>query len=228
MSKNNSNNGQINLLCDGMNNLKLKKTIRLNRAHIATFSLPAVITCPGADKCLKAGYCHAGNYNYRSNKDKQSDNYLISQSDKFVDMICDELTNKYTYTKYVRIHPTGDFYSMDYFKKWVSIAVRNPSVIFYAYTKSIDIVKAYKIISELPENMIITYSYGSKFDDMINPDTDYHAVIIPSDADVPAGYVDGSVDDLVMCKGNTKIALRYHHPFIKWDDSGFAEIKNPF
>ena len=60
----------LNLLCDGMSNQKLAKTIKVNRAHIVTFSLPAVVTCHGADKCLKAGYCHAGNYNFKSNKDK--------------------------------------------------------------------------------------------------------------------------------------------------------------
>lgn len=227
MTKNNTTTTK-NLLCDGMSNKKIKKTIKLNRAHIVTFSLPAVITCPGADKCLKAGYCHAGNYNFNSNKVKQSDNYLMSQSDKFVDMICDELTNEWTFTKYVRIHPTGDFYSMDYFIKWVTIAIKNPSIIFYAYTKSIDIINEYKTKNELPDNMFIAYSYGSKFDNLINPNVDYHAVIIPDNADIPDGYIDGSIDDLVMTKGHKKIALRYHHPFIKWDDSGFSEIVNPF
>lgn len=228
MTTKTNNNGQSNLLCDGMSNQKLAKTIKVNRAHIVTFSLPAVITCHGADKCLKAGYCHAGNYNFKSNKDKQASNYIISQSAQFVDMVCRELADKWTFTQYVRIHPTGDFYSMDYLKKWVTIAIRNPSITFYAYTKSIDLFKAYKVIGELPANMIITYSYGSKFDDMINPNVDYHAIVIAPNDDIPAGYVDGSTDDLMMCKGNKKIALRYHHPFIKWEDSGFSEITNPF
>lgn len=218
----------LNLLCDGMSNAKLKKTIKNNRAHIVTFSLPAVVTCPGADKCLKSGYCHAGNYNFKSNKDKQSRNYLASLSLSFVDMINAELSEKWTFTQYVRIHPTGDFYDMNYFKKWVQIAIDNPNVTFYAYTKSIDIVKGYADKYGLPANMVITYSYGSKYDDMIDPTTDYHAVVIGPNDEIPTGYVDGSVDDVLMCKGHKKIALRYHHPYIKWMDSGFYEIKNPF
>lgn len=228
MSNTNDDNNGINLLCDGMNNQKLKKTIKLNRAHIVTFSLPAVDTCPGADKCLKGGYCHAGNYRFKSNVDKQSINYAISQSDRFVDMVCTELADKWTYSRYVRIHPTGDFYSMDYFKKWVAIAIRNPGVIFYAYTKSIDIIQEFKKADKIPVNMFITYSYGSKYDDMINPTTDYHAVVIGPNDNIPTGYVDGSIDDLVMCKGNKRIALKYHHPHIKFEDSGFIEIVNPF
>lgn len=227
MTTKTNNNGTKNLLCDGMSNQKLVKTIKINRAHIVTFSLPAVVTCHGADKCLKSGYCHAGNYNFKSNKDKFAMNYQASQRADFVDRINAELSDKWTFTQYVRIHPTGDFYDMTYFKKWVAIANDNPSITFYAYTKSIDIVKAYKLVDELPANMVITYSYGSKFDNLINPSVDYHAIVISPNESVPAGYVDGSTDDVLMCKGHKKIALRYHHPYIKWEDSGFSEIINP-
>ena len=154
-------------------------------------------------------------------------NYQASQRADFVDRINAELSDKWTFTQYVRIHPTGDFYDMDYFKKWVSIANDNPNITFYAYTKSIDIIKAYKDIAELPANMVITYSYGSKFDNLINPSVDYHAIVISPTDSVPAGYVDGSMDDVLMCKGHKNIALRYHHPYIKWEDSGFSEIINP-
>ena len=211
-----------------MRNSKLEHTIALNRAHIVTFSLPAVVTCPGADKCLIGGYCHAGNFNYNSVKNKYVQNFKASESDSFVDMICDELKNKWTYSAYVRIHPTGDFYNMNYFKKWVEIARRNPDIGFYAYTKSINIVAEYVKSHELPRNMTITYSYGSKYDDMINPETDYHAVVIGPNDEIPDGYTDGSKDDLVMMKDNKKIALRYHHPYVKFEKSGFNEIKNPF
>jgi len=226
MTTKTNNNGKT-LLCDGMSNQKLEKTIKIVRGHIVTFSLPAVVTCPGADKCLKAGYCHAGNFNYKSVKDKYASNYLASQRADFVDRINAELSDKWTYTQYVRIHPTGDFYSLDYFKKWVTIANDNPSVTFYAYTKSIDIVKAYTLINELPANMVITYSYGSKYDNLINPDMDSHAIVIGPNDSIPAGYVDGSTNDVLMCMGHKKIALRYHHPYIKWEDSGFSEIINP-
>lgn len=229
MSKNNSYHGtKDTLLCNGASNQKLDKTMALNRVHIVTFSLPAVATCPGADKCIKGGYCHAGNFNFKSVKDKFANNWDISRTDGFVARINAELATKWTYSQYVRIHPTGDFYDVDYFKKWVQIANDNPNITFYAYTKSIDIVKGYADKYGLPDNLFITYSYGSKYDGMINPNVDSHAVVIGPNDEIPTGYVDGSIDDLVMCKGNKKIALRYHHPYLKWEDSGFFEIINPF
>lgn len=221
------NNGS-NLLSDGMNNAKLKKTIALNRAHIVTFSLPAAVTCPGADKCLKAGYCCAGNYVFPSVVDKLTRNYNASLSDTFVDKINAELSDKWSFTQYVRIHPTGDFYSIGYFGKWVQIAIDNPDVTFYAYTKSVEIVKEYKDRFGLPSNMFIAFSYGSTRDDMIDPEKDSHAVVIGPDDFIPSGYADGSINDVLMCKGHKKIALRYHHPYIKWEDSGFSEIEKPF
>ena len=217
----------LNLLSDGMSNKKIRKTIQINRAHIVTFSLPAVVTCPSADKCLIGGYCTAGNYKYPSVEKKQFDNYTASQSSEFVDMICAELSEKWTYSKYVRIHPTGDFYNVHYLKKWVEIAVKNPDIIFYAYTKSIRIVKGYADKYGLPSNLIITYSFGSKDDILINPDKDRYAVVIGPNDECPAGYVNGSLDDLVMVKGAQKIALNYHHPNIKWEKSGFYGMTCP-
>jgi hypothetical protein len=36
----------------------------------------------------------------------------------------------------VRIHPAGDFYSVHYIKKWIRIARRCSSTVFYAYTRA--------------------------------------------------------------------------------------------
>jgi hypothetical protein len=55
----------------------------------------------------------------------------------------------------VRIHESGDFYSVAYFKKWIEIAKKLPGKTFYAYTKSWFIAQH---LDELPDNFIIIFS----------------------------------------------------------------------
>ena len=41
--------------------------------------------------------------------------------------------------RFFRIHSCGEFYSQTYFNKWVRIAKANPHIIFYTYTKNIEL-----------------------------------------------------------------------------------------
>jgi hypothetical protein len=58
----------------------------------------------------------------------------------------------------IRIHESGDFYSVAYFKKWIEIAKKLPGKTFYAYTKSWFIAQH---LDELPDNFIIIFSLDS-------------------------------------------------------------------
>jgi hypothetical protein len=53
----------------------------------------------------------------------------------------------------VRIHASGDFFSREYFEKWINIARAKPWVTFYAYTRTY-----FLDLSELPDNLIMYYS----------------------------------------------------------------------
>jgi hypothetical protein len=66
----------------------------------------------------------------------------------------------------VRIHVAGDFFSPDYFKAWVGLAILNPEILFYAYTKSL----SYWVnnMDLIPENMVLTASRGGRLDSMID------------------------------------------------------------
>ena len=68
--------------------------------------------------------------------------------------------------KSVRIHSSGDFYSQKYFDKWIDYCSENKDVEFWAYTKSLN----YWVerIDEIPSNLILTASYGGKFDNLIS------------------------------------------------------------
>lgn len=65
----------------------------------------------------------------------------------------------------IRLHVAGDFFNQTYFDAWTEIARKNPDVIFYAYTKSLQ----YWVnrIGTLPENFRLTASKGGKLDNLI-------------------------------------------------------------
>ena len=206
-------------------NTKIRDTQKLHKVKIGYMSLPARITCPCKKHCEKDCYADAVE-KFRPNlKVKYTDNLELSKRDDFVDIINAEIDEFHYLDKYIRLHTDGDFYSADYFAKWVKIALANPDIIFYAYTKSVKIVKDYESQHGLPKNMSITYSYGGTQDDLINPETDKHVIVISQDAPAPAGYVDGSHDDLAIVN-NQKVYLRYHGK-CGWDKSDFRFVKLP-
>jgi hypothetical protein len=111
---------------------------------------------------------------------------------------------------YIRIHDSGDFYSPAYFQKWLEIARLNPTVRFYAYTKSHSFIRGI----QLPENFDLIYSLGSTKDELINQDTERHSKIFYSVDEMQAhGYTDSSYFDLLATKwhtANNKIGLIIH------------------
>ena len=66
----------------------------------------------------------------------------------------------------VRIHVAGDFFNENYLKAWIHLANNRPDFLFYAYTKSLKYWDALK--SEIPENLVLTASYGGRDDWMID------------------------------------------------------------
>jgi phosphodiesterase/alkaline phosphatase D-like protein len=67
--------------------------------------------------------------------------------------------------KHVRIHMSGDFYSQAYFDLWLDYARKHPDIKFWAFTKSLPFW--IERINEIPENLVLTASYGGKYDWMI-------------------------------------------------------------
>jgi len=109
---------------------------------------------------------------------------------------------------HIRIHDSGDFYSVKYLQKWIDIAIQNTNVIFYAYTKSI---KFFINGLKLPKNLKIIFSEGSKNDNLINTVRDRHARIFKDLTQLlSAGYIDASNNDLKAITENKKVGLVYH------------------
>jgi hypothetical protein len=205
-----------NLLGNG--NTKLQKTAKEFNVRIFNFSIPAgndkksgKITCPFAGSCLKLCYAKRGMYRFGNVERALTKRYEASKDENFVQTITDELAKvKKDKQTYVRIHDSGDFYSPAYFAKWLEIARLNPSVRFYAYTKSHSFIRGI----ELPENFDLIFSLGSKNDELIDQENERHSKIFYSAEEmIDQGYTDASEYDLLATKWfteNNKIGLIIH------------------
>lgn len=131
-------------------------------SKILTWNLPPGWTCPNAGECI--GYCYAQKATKRWKHVRVSryHNFELSKKDTFVSMVNDYL--KRYKGKIVRIHGSGDFYSIEYVEKWLQIIKDNPDIIFYAFTKSFDLFS----LDHLPSNFVLMQSTGSTIDHKID------------------------------------------------------------
>jgi Gene product 88 len=96
--------------------------------------------------------------------------------------------------KAVRVHDSGDFYSPEYFQAWLDIARFTPNVLFYAYTKEVEMTRGYA----LPSNFILIYSMGGTQDHLVDKDTERHADVFPDiESLTEAGYTDQEHSDIL-------------------------------
>lgn len=98
----------------------------------------------------------------------------------------------------LRIHDSGDFFSMAYFSQWMTVVAAQPDVLFYAYTKQVSMLQPLTRSGTLPPNMLIVYSLGGREDGLLNHDIDRHADVFASlAAVVEAGYSSQHESDLL-------------------------------
>ena len=153
------------------------------------FSLPAGSTCPGALECFSMAVADAnGKRSIRDGEHTQFRCFAASsevqydavyanrqanfkaivealKSGNCASLINDEIqkARKKT-TKLVRIHESGDFFNAAYLQAWIMVAIHNPDLKFYCYSKNLPLF----VGLTLPENFYMTASYGGKFDYLID------------------------------------------------------------
>lgn len=150
---------------------------------IVTFSLPSGYTCPGAKDCLAKADMNTGviidgpDQKYRcfsastesrpAVRQARWHNFMLLQQAKTVEGMEELIVASFPRgTKILRLHVGGDFFSQAYFDAWLAVAKRFHNCIIYAYTKSINFVKARQ--QDIPSNFRITMSTGGKFDHLIS------------------------------------------------------------
>mgnify|MGYP001258082677 CR=1 FL=1 len=67
--------------------------------------------------------------------------------------------------KIIRLHVSGDMFNEQYFRAWIKVAIENPNLLFYTYTKSLGLWV--KLKNEIPNNFKITASKGGRQDHLI-------------------------------------------------------------
>jgi len=125
----------------------------------------------------------------------------------------------------VRIHDSGDFFTREYLELWLRIAEANSDILFYAYTKEVEMLKS----TPLPANFRIIYSKGGLQDHLIDDERDRHADVFPNqEAMDAAGYTDQGPSDLlaVLLKTNKVgiVANNIAHFRKKQGAKSFAEL----
>ena len=189
-----------------MNLLTQNSKMKRSGTRVFNFTLPALETCPNAGACARGCYAMQGAYRWSNVYAKHKANLDATHSDDFIGRIIDEVRKKRV--QRVRIHDSGDFYSEQYFRKWLDIARAMPDVEFYAYTKMVSMVSK---LGRLPDNLTIIYSYGGKEDHLIDPNWERHSQVFATKEDLEAaGYIDASKDDSLALTSNHRVGLVYH------------------
>lgn len=179
-------------------------------AHVVTLTNGEKFnTCPNAGVC--GAFCYAKQGAYQFNNVKRAHiaklELVLSDPDKWVQMMLTELKKKKYEGKYIRIHDSGDFFSLGYAERWLLIAKLTPHSIFYTYTKEVKMLK--QLTWAFPSNFIVIYSYGGKQDHLIDPETDRHSdVFTDYDQMIALGYNDiGEDDKQAAIHPNHKVGL---------------------
>lgn len=196
-------------------NSKIKKTGKKFGVRLFNFGITAYksqktgkMICPFADKCVKYCYAQKGAYIWSNVSPVFEKRYEATLREDFVEIMSKEVRKKRA--DFVRVHDSGDFYSPEYLLKWFDIARENPSVNFYAYTNSLNLVRG----ADIPDNFDFIFSDGGKLAHTIDPDMERHSKVFKTkDELLSAGYVDSSEYDLYATKwynATGKVGLIFH------------------
>lgn len=111
---------------------------------------------------------------------------------------------------HVRLHVSGDFYSLDYLKAWINVAVWNPDIIFYGYTKALPLWL--KLRNQMPSNFRLVASWGGTHDHLIIPNKLPSAVVVFSEEQAARLGLPIDHDDSHAMLADHNFALLLHAP----------------
>ncbi len=176
-------------------NAKGTKLASSRKGGIASFALPAGITCPKAGSCKNHCFALTGHTAYVEKvRDTHSASLGLTERDDFVKKMNEVIEKKFKgkkldYKNPYRIHAWGDFFSNQYAKKWVEIIKSNPNVWFYMYTKSFTMPALKKLIADIKnktiKNVKVIQSLNGEDDNHIDY-TQPIAVVFKSRSDMDA------------------------------------------
>tara|TARA_R110000824_G_scaffold160660_1_gene335552 strand:- start:60 stop:851 length:792 start_codon:yes stop_codon:yes gene_type:complete len=175
------------------------------KRKVYSFDLLSGFSCPFAEKCLSKAVLIDGKrkikdgpktefrcfsasqevqYNGVYNKRKKNyDNLkLLNDGANIAERMAEEIDYALPQNAgIVRIHVAGDFFNAEYFRAWMIVASMNPTVLFYAYTKSLQ----YWVdnLDFMPYNMVMTASRGGRLDYLIEQFNLRETVVVFSESE---------------------------------------------
>ena len=141
----NVSNSEIDAIIENKTRLGiLKKGNTKLGKKIWDFSLPPVASCPDSTECAITCYAVKSYELYKDAKLSWNNNFklVINDLDAFKTLVINQLSKGKI--KSLRIHASGDFYTIDYLNAWLEIIKQFPEIDFFAYTKAFqgsDLVK---------------------------------------------------------------------------------------
>lgn len=186
------------------------KKYKLAGLRTRTFGLPAwqskegFRTCPGAGLCRKGCYAQQGRYVCTQTLDAQHRRLSLVRSGHFVPTMDLELRR----LDLVRIHDSGDFFSLSYLKDWLELIRRHPEIKFLTYTKMVPLFRRVVV----PPNFTVVFSEGGKFDSQIDRHRDKFSRVFPNLEELRAsGFTDCHLTDVPALDPKVmRIGLIYH------------------
>ena len=176
---------------------------KLKKSGIVSFNLIPIVHCPLAGACKAFCYATVGQQAFASGVKRRAAAFKATLSPTFVQDMHAEIARWKRKIKAIRVHDSGDFYSMDYLRNWLEIARLNPDVKFYAYTKSLPFVhKAYEL-GLVPPNFRLIQSVGGLADSRIRQDLPHARIFGTIDELQAAGYADASETDDASAFGSS-------------------------
>jgi len=203
----------------GLGNAKLSMAI-------ATFALPSGHACPFANECksqsdLLTGKitdgpncrfrCFSATNEARASTVRQARwrNFNMLREAKTVQAMADLINRSIPFgATYVRLHVAGDFYSEAYFKAWLNVAINNPAITFYGYTKSISYWVKYR--AKMPSNFRLVASKGGLQDNLIAKYNLPYAEVVFSTEEARRKGLEIDHDDSHAIKADKAFALLLH------------------
>jgi hypothetical protein len=128
-----------------------------------------------------------------------------ASSAEMTELILDSLT---PFAGVLRVHDSGDFFSQDYFDAWMEVARLRPRTVFYAYTKALPFWCRRK--EEVPDNFLLTASYGGRHDDLIERHGLRYARVVYSEDEAADLGLELDHDDSHAMRPGPSFALLIH------------------
>nr|WP_323450270.1 hypothetical protein [Streptomyces sp. YSPA8] len=158
-------------------------------------------TCPSAGICKDLCYARSGTFRFSTVLRSHQSNlqYILDEPEAWEEQMTEELKHSRYHPAgspaHVRVHDSGDYFGEGYLDAWLRIMRSTPGVVFYSYTKEVQLFEE-RVRPSPPANFHWRYSYGGTQDELIAPGHNHVDVFPDEESLAEAGYTSQAPSDL--------------------------------